>query len=156
MGPTWDRRPFSYTGLPRPTGYTLVSCRPTIATDFRDCLLRFIPPPLRLLHRSGSTMVLTHTGVISVLRLPSSTSATRHLDFAVVSQSFGVTGSFGPTDSVWTSTSPGIIAGSWAQSTTLTPLSITAAVGHLPHGSLMLGSRWSSVPLWIPPPPTLS
>ncbi|XDV47301.1 hypothetical protein PO909_016973 [Leuciscus waleckii] len=97
LGSTWDPRPFDFTGLPCPTGYTLVSCRPTIATDFWGCLLHFIPPPLRL--RQASPSLRPHrgpyTGVISVLRLPNSTLATRRLDFAVVSQSFGVTGSFG-------------------------------------------------------------
>ncbi|ROI15817.1 hypothetical protein DPX16_21324 [Anabarilius grahami] len=80
LGSIWDRRPFGFTGLPRPSSYALVSCRSACTADFwsftcTSSLHPFLSVGLCL--PSGSNLVLSHSASISVLRRSGFTSVAR-------------------------------------------------------------------------------
>lgn len=88
LSSTGDCRPHGSTGLPHPSGITLVSCCSACAMDFQafSCASSLQPfGSIWLLLPSGSALVLSRTAFVSVLRCRGSVLLSRSLMSPVLS-----------------------------------------------------------------------
>ncbi len=99
LSSTGSHRPYGFSGLPRPSGSALVSCRPACTCGFGWLLL----PP-------GSAFILGPTGSASALRISGSSSGARRRGFSSVSRTIGCAWAHQLIGSIWVSIIGGCIS----------------------------------------------